>query len=95
MNGVPKEASRKIDKQLKPPLSEISRMENVARTEHAFLKVTKNENLGVYSDLFSAKSGIDGQDGGMVTALLLSGLRKGVFDAAIVVQRKPKNQKRF
>jgi coenzyme F420 hydrogenase subunit beta len=51
------------------------------------LKGTKDENLGVYSDLFSAKSGIDGQDGGIVTALLVSGLKKGVFDAAVVVQR--------
>jgi coenzyme F420 hydrogenase subunit beta len=56
--------------------------------EHEFLKGTKDDNLGVYSELFSAKSDIDGQDGGMVTALLISGLKKGIFDAAIVVQRR-------
>jgi coenzyme F420-reducing hydrogenase beta subunit len=47
-----------------------------------------NGILGVYSDMFSAKSGIDGQDGGMVTAMLISGLNSGALDSAIVVQRK-------
>ena len=42
-----------------------------AKIEQEFLKGTKNENLGVYCDIFSAKSGIDGQDGGIVTALLV------------------------
>jgi coenzyme F420-reducing hydrogenase beta subunit len=56
--------------------------------EQKFLKGTRDENLGVYSDLFSAKSKIQGQDGGMATALLISGMQKGLFDAAIVVQRK-------
>lgn len=52
-----------------------------------FLKGKRGESVGVYSELFSAKSCINGQDGGMVTALLISGFQKGVFDAAIVAQR--------
>lgn len=49
---------------------------------------TTTENIGVYKEIFSAKSSIDGQDGGIVTALLISGIRKGFFDSVIVVQRK-------
>jgi coenzyme F420-reducing hydrogenase beta subunit len=33
------------------------------------------------------KSTIDGQDGGVATALLVSGMQRGLFDAAIVVQQ--------
>jgi len=62
-------------------------MADEEKTEQDFLKGIKDENLGVYSDLFSAKSGIDGQDGGVATALLISGMKKGLFDSAIVVQR--------
>jgi coenzyme F420-reducing hydrogenase beta subunit len=51
-------------------------------------KEIKDENLGAYSDLFSAKSGIEGQDGGIVTALLVKGIEEGMFDSVIVVQRK-------
>ena len=46
-----------------------------------------DENIGSYIELFSAKSGINGQDGGMVSALLIWGMKKGFFDSAIVVQR--------
>ena len=52
------------------------------------LEGTRDENLGVCSDVFSAKSSIEGQDGGVATALLVSGFERGLFDAAIVVQRK-------
>jgi coenzyme F420-reducing hydrogenase beta subunit len=55
--------------------------------EDQFLNGTRDEFLGVYTDIFAAKSSIDGQDGGMVTALLLSGMKKGLFDAVIVVKR--------
>ena len=34
------------------------------------------QDFGVYCDMFSAKSGIEGQDGGVVTALLVKGFRK-------------------
>ncbi len=48
---------------------------------------TRGEDLGVYCNLFSAKTKVEGQDGGVVTALLLKGFCEGLFDAAIVVRR--------
>ncbi len=62
--------------------------EDKIEVEKRFLKGTKAENLGVYNDMFAAKSSVEGQDGGMATALLVSGMKKGLFDAVIVVQRK-------
>jgi len=61
--------------------------EEARRIEQQFLKGTADENLGVYMELYSAKSSIEGQDGGVATALLVSGMEKGMFDAAIVVKR--------
>jgi coenzyme F420-reducing hydrogenase beta subunit len=61
--------------------------EDIEKIEQQFLKGTKDENFGVYNDMFAAKSSVDGQDGGVATALLVSGMQKGLFDAAIVVQR--------
>jgi coenzyme F420 hydrogenase subunit beta len=58
------------------------------RPEQPISKEIKDEHLGAYSDLFSAKGGIDGQDGGIVTSLLIKGIKEGMFDSAIVVQRK-------
>lgn len=55
--------------------------------EQQFLTGTSDENIGVYSDMFSARSSYDGQDGGVATALLVSGMQKGLFDSAIVVRR--------
>lgn len=63
-------------------------MDDASQIEPLFLSGNRDENLGVYSELFSAKSPIEGQDGGVVTALLLSGLERRLFDAAIVVRRK-------
>lgn len=61
--------------------------EDMREAEEQFLKGTRDELLGVHQQIFAAKSSIDGQDGGMATALLLSGFKKGLFDAAIVVKR--------
>jgi coenzyme F420-reducing hydrogenase beta subunit/Na+-translocating ferredoxin:NAD+ oxidoreductase RnfD subunit len=61
--------------------------EDAIKIEQRFLKGTADENIGVYTDMFSAKSAIDGQDGGVATALLVSGMQRGLFDCAIVVQR--------
>ena len=55
--------------------------------EQQFLKGTADENIGVYSEMFSAKSTIDGQDGGVASTLLISGMQKGLFDSALVVKR--------
>jgi len=61
--------------------------EDIKEAEKKFLNGTKDELLGIHTEIFAAKSSIDGQDGGMATALLLSGFEKGLFDAAIVVKR--------
>jgi coenzyme F420-reducing hydrogenase beta subunit/Na+-translocating ferredoxin:NAD+ oxidoreductase RnfD subunit len=61
--------------------------EEATRIEKQFLKGTEDENIGVYSDIFSAKSSIKGQDGGVASALLVSGMERGLFDSAIVVKR--------
>ncbi len=61
--------------------------EDIEKIEQQFLKGTKDENFGVYNDVIAAKSSVDGQDGGVATALLISGMQKGLFDAVIVVQR--------
>jgi coenzyme F420-reducing hydrogenase beta subunit len=61
--------------------------EDIREAEEMFLKGTRDESLGVHNDIFAAKSSVDGQDGGMATAILLSGMKKGLFDVAIVVQR--------
>ncbi len=61
--------------------------EDMREAEEQFLNGTRKELLGVYSEIFAARSTVDGQDGGMATALLLSGFKNGLFDAAIVVKR--------
>jgi len=60
--------------------------EDILEIENKFLNGARDENLGVYTDIFSASTPIQGQDGGMVTSLLISGLDNAFFDAAIVVQ---------
>lgn len=61
--------------------------EEASEIEQQFLNGKSDENIGIYSDMFSAKSSIEGQDGGVATALLVSGMQKGLFDSAVVVQR--------
>lgn len=74
--------SRRIQVNTYPTLAE-----DIEKIEQQFLKGTKDDNFGVYSDVFAAKSTVDGQDGGVATALLVSGMQRGLFDVAIVVQR--------
>jgi coenzyme F420-reducing hydrogenase beta subunit len=69
-------------------MAEDYKAQDEKKIEQEFLKGTKDQNLGVYTDIFSAKTGIDGQDGGAVTSLLIKGLNDGTFDAVIVVQRR-------
>jgi coenzyme F420-reducing hydrogenase beta subunit len=61
--------------------------EDYKEVEKNFLIGESDELLGIYNDIFSARSSIDGQDGGLATALLLSGFEQELFDAAIVVKR--------
>lgn len=60
---------------------------DIEKIEQQFLKGNKDENFGIYSEILAGKSSIDGQDGGIATALLVSGMQKGLFDSAIVVKR--------
>jgi coenzyme F420-reducing hydrogenase beta subunit len=59
-----------------------------AKMAQKFLKEIEDKDLGIYCDIFSAKSSIEGQDGGIATSLLLKGFEEGLFDAAIVVRRR-------
>ncbi len=61
--------------------------EDGKKIDQQFLKGTYDEILGVYSQILAAKSSIPGQDGGVATSLLVSGMQKDIFDTAIVVQR--------
>ncbi len=58
-----------------------------AKIEQQFLDGLKDSNLGVYSKMFSAKSKFEGQDGGVVTAMLVKGFKEHIFDDAVVVYR--------
>ena len=62
--------------------------EDAQKINSKFLKGTFDENIGVYKSIFSAKGPYSGQDGGVATTLLVSGMQKGLFDSAIVMQRK-------
>ena len=74
--------SKKIQMYTYPTLPE-----DIEKLEKRFLEGTKDEDLGVFSEVFAARSSIKGQDGGVATALLISGMQKGFFDTALVVQR--------
>jgi len=56
------------------------------------LEGERDEELGVYSALIAGKTSVDGQDGGMVTSLLISGIKNNLFDAALVVRRENGNK---
>lgn len=81
------------------PTSAIKSMKNIFPTtpedareiEEGFLKGLRDQELGVYSDLLAGKASIPGQDGGMVTSLLLTGMEKRLIDAAIVVPQRKGN----
>ncbi len=55
LNITLKEATQEISKQLNIPTIEIFRIQNEEEIENEFLEGTKDENLGVYNELFSAK----------------------------------------
>jgi coenzyme F420-reducing hydrogenase beta subunit len=48
----------------------------------------RDEHLGIYKALIAGKTAIEGQDGGIVTAMLTAGLAKGLFDCAVVADRE-------
>ncbi len=58
-----------------------------AQIERQFLKGTKDERLRRLLRYVLRKNSFEGQDGGVVTALLSKGFEEDLFDAAIVVRR--------
>lgn len=60
---------------------------HLSELEQMFLEGEKNENYGIYREVKAAKTAIKGQDGGVVTSLLIEGMKNGFFDSAIVVRR--------
>ncbi|MHC1636313.1 MAG: Coenzyme F420 hydrogenase/dehydrogenase, beta subunit C-terminal domain [Candidatus Methanospirareceae archaeon] len=62
---------------------------DVKELERMFLSQEgeEDEDLGVYMDLVAGKTSIEGQDGGIVTSLLIAGMEKGKFDSVIVAER--------
>ncbi|MCJ7446033.1 MAG: Coenzyme F420 hydrogenase/dehydrogenase, beta subunit C-terminal domain [Methanotrichaceae archaeon] len=59
--------------------------DDIKELEDRFLVGVRNEDLGTYSELIAGRTSVLGQDGGMVTSILVSGLMRNIFDAAIVV----------
>jgi coenzyme F420 hydrogenase subunit beta len=47
-----------------------------------------NEDYGIYREVKAVKTAIKGQDGGVVTSLLIEGMKKGFFESAIVVRKE-------
>jgi len=64
--------------------------EDIREIEDGYLDLEgeRDEELGVYSELIAGKTSVDGQDGGMVTSLLISGIKNNLFDAALVVRHE-------
>jgi coenzyme F420 hydrogenase subunit beta len=60
---------------------------HLSELEQMFLDGEKNENYGIYREVKAAKTAIKGQNGGVVTSLLVEGMKNGFFDCAIVVRR--------
>ena len=55
--------------------------------ENKRLKVLKDPNIGIYCNIFSARTSYSRKNGGVVTSLLVRGFEEGLFDSAIVVRR--------
>jgi len=91
LHQTPSFLKQKIERNPKMPSKQAENLkhkaENEEKVEQQYLKGKKDEDLGVFCDLFSAKTGVEGQDGGVVSSLLIKGFREGLFDAAIVVRR--------
>lgn len=61
--------------------------EAIREIEVQYLDGSFEEYLGVCREIFAGRSGIEGQDGGIVTSTLLHGFERGLLDAAVVVRK--------
>ncbi|MCX6685826.1 MAG: Coenzyme F420 hydrogenase/dehydrogenase, beta subunit C-terminal domain [Methanoregula sp.] len=61
---------------------------HLSELEQLFLEGVTDKEYGIYRDIKAVKTAIKGQDGGVVTSLLVEGMKKGLFDSAIVVYRQ-------
>lgn len=76
------------------PTSSAAKRENIypllasdiKQIEARFLDGTMDGDLGVVRRMLAGRSDIQGQDGGMVTAVLIRGMERGLLDAAVVVK---------
>ncbi|RZN36914.1 MAG: 4Fe-4S dicluster domain-containing protein, partial [Methanophagales archaeon ANME-1-THS] len=60
----------------------------VRELEELFLSGDWDEDIGICREIVGGKTTVEGQDGGIVTSLLIAGLQKGLFERAIVVRKK-------
>lgn len=55
--------------------------------EHLFLGEGSREGFGVFRKVSAVQTTLSGYDGGVVTSLLVKGMKRNFFDSAIVVRR--------
>jgi coenzyme F420 hydrogenase subunit beta len=55
--------------------------------EHLFLGEGSNEGFGVFREVSAVQTSLPGYDGGVVTSLLIKGIKRNFFDSVIVVRR--------
>ncbi len=60
---------------------------HLSELEQLFLEGETDQDFGIFREIKAVKTAIEGQDGGVVTSLLVEGMRKVFFDSAIVVHR--------
>lgn len=62
---------------------------DIADLEKRFLdsEVVNDEFLGLYKTLIAGRTAVEGQDGGMVTSMLIAGMEKELFECVIVAER--------
>jgi coenzyme F420 hydrogenase subunit beta len=60
---------------------------NITVLEKEFLNGDIDADFGIVRELTAGKTPIEGQDGGIVTSLLISGIEKEIFECAIVAER--------
>jgi len=61
---------------------------DIKTLEEEFLEGESEEEIGLVKESHAIKTGVEGQDGGVVTSLLSLGIENEVFDAAIVAVKE-------